>query len=311
MKILIVDDNAAIQEILRDILAEAGHNIYMSSRIDDAASKVELIKPDIVFIDSSVNGSEGVNLIIRHREQESDVPLAVILIKTPAEQTPKDMPEIVGSINKPFKSEDIFSVLDSAFGIVEKRREEDQTAKKKLKIGLNLGSIFNKQKPVEEKAEVQKAPTPDGVVYGQSYVIFEQSPVGIYMLATEFDSSWYDLIIVSSNKPKAVWEHFNDTEETVITLSANPKAGSMDIRGLGSLMTALKEFVASAERPVAIIDNFSDILEANGVNSTLVFLNELVKGIGKDATIAVSVNPNLITEKDKNILQNLFRVYRG
>lgn len=52
MKALIVDDNVAIQEIIRDILSERGHIVRLASTVDEAVEKVKSFEPDVVMLDS-------------------------------------------------------------------------------------------------------------------------------------------------------------------------------------------------------------------------------------------------------------------
>ena len=51
MKILIVDDNEAVQEIIRDILAERDHNVRLASTVDEAVEKIGSFEPDVVTIE--------------------------------------------------------------------------------------------------------------------------------------------------------------------------------------------------------------------------------------------------------------------
>ena len=54
MKILIVDDNEAVQEIIRDILVERDHNVRLASTVDEAVEKIKSFEPDVVMLDSWV-----------------------------------------------------------------------------------------------------------------------------------------------------------------------------------------------------------------------------------------------------------------
>ena len=62
--------------------------------------------------------------------------------------------------------------------------------------------------------------------------MFEEVPEDIYLLAARFNPQVFSVAIVSSNKQKAFRDYFDTDEQTIITLSANPKAGSLSIRGL-------------------------------------------------------------------------------
>ena len=61
MKILIVDDNVAVQEIIRDILVERDHNVRMASTVDEAVEKIKSFEPDVVMLDSWVGDEDGMH----------------------------------------------------------------------------------------------------------------------------------------------------------------------------------------------------------------------------------------------------------
>ena len=85
MKILIVDDNEAVQEIIRDILVERDHNVRLASTVDEAVEKIKSFEPDVVMLDSWVGEEDGMRVISRSKEEAPNLDLRVILIKTASE----------------------------------------------------------------------------------------------------------------------------------------------------------------------------------------------------------------------------------
>mgnify|MGYP000787373781 FL=1 len=96
MKILIVDDNVAVQEIIRDILAERSHNVRLASTVDEAVEKIKTFEPDVVMLDSWVGDEDGMHVISRTKEEMPNFDLKVILIKSSGELAPTDNPNIKG-----------------------------------------------------------------------------------------------------------------------------------------------------------------------------------------------------------------------
>jgi len=310
MNILVVDDNAAVREIFKDILTSKGHAVTTASTLEEGIDRLES-KPDIVFLDTKVGSDEGIHLITRHAESYPDSELYVVLVKSPSEQTPTDMPEIVTSIDKPFKSEQVLAAVDKAIAVADERRMNDSGKKRKPKKSkVKKSSGFFGRKNKEPVVKVSKAAVAEGVEFGMKYVVFEDVADDIYLLAAKFNPQVFSVAIVSSNKQKAFRDYFDTDGQTIITLSANPKAGSLPIRGLGTLMETLLKFAEDNDRPVIIIDNFKDLLEANGMNSTLVFINQLLTGLKKEATVALSVDPDRVNAKERNILLSKMKEYK-
>lgn len=301
MKILIVDDNEAVQEIIRDILVERDHNVRLASTVDEAVEKIKSFEPDVVMLDSWVGEEDGMRVISRSKEEAPNLDLRVILIKTASEVAPTDNPYIKGWVNKPFKSSDILDAIEE-MKISEAAAEVAETQRKtriKQRQKKERGGLLHRKKPqVEEVPDLAES----GIVFGRSYVMFEPDPEKIYDFVSRFNTGEYDLLIITSDRVKAIKERFSYVSLEVVPLTSSGRSGSMEIQGLGSLMVRVFNFIDEKERPVVVFDTFGDIVEANGINQSLVMLRQLMSGATKDCTFAVSVDAAPLTDKDRGIL---------
>ncbi|HJH57563.1 MAG TPA: response regulator [Euryarchaeota archaeon] len=308
MKILIVDDNEAVQEIIRDILVERDHNVRLASTVDEAVEKIKSFEPDVVMLDSWVGEEDGMRVISRSKEEAPNLDLRVILIKTASEVAPTDNPYIKGWVNKPFKSSDILDAIEE-MKISEAAAEVAETQRKtriKQRQKKERGGLLHRKKPqVEEVPDLAES----GIVFGRSYVMFEPDPEKIYDFVSRFNTGEYDLLIITSDRAKAIKERFSYVSLEVVPLTSSGRSGSMEIQGLGSLMVRVFNFIDEKERPVVVFDTFGDIVEANGINQSLVMLRQLMSGATKDCTFAVSVDAAPLTDKDRGILLHDMQIY--
>ena len=308
MKILIVDDNEAVQEIIRDILVERDHNVRLASTVDEAVEKIKSFEPDVVMLDSWVGEEDGMRVISRSKEEAPNLDLRVILIKTASEVAPTDNPYIKGWVNKPFKSSDILDAIEE-MKISEAAAEVAETQRKtriKQRQKKKRGGLLHRKKPqVEEVPDLAES----GIVFGRSYVMFEPDPEKIYDFVSRFNTGEYDLLIITSDRAKASKERFSYVSLEVVPLTSSGRSGSMEIQGLGSLMVRVFNFIDEKERPVVVFDTFGDIVEANGINQSLVMLRQLMSGATKDCTFAVSVDAAPLTDKDRGILLHDMQIY--
>ena len=308
MKILIVDDNEAVQEIIRDILVERDHNVRLASTVDEAVEKIKSFEPDVVMLDSWVGEEDGMRVISRSKEEAPNLDLRVILIKTASEVAPTDNPYIKGWVNKPFKSSDILDAIEE-MKISEAAAEVAETQRKtriKQRQKKERGGLLHRKKPqVEEVPDLAES----GIVFGRSYVMFEPDPENIYDFVSRFNTGEYDLLIITSDRAKAIKERFSYVSLEVVPLTSSGRSGSMEIQGLGSLMVRVFNFIDEKERPVVVFDTFGDIVEANGINQSLVMLRQLMSGATKDCTFAVSVDAAPLTDKDRGILLHDMQIY--
>lgn len=302
MKVLIVDDNVAVQEILKDILSEVGHNVRLAGSIEEAVGKTLDFSPDIVMLDSQIDGEEGLSYITEVEKAGKDADLRVILIKSASEIAPKDIPEIVGCIDKPFNSTEIISMLDGLAAVVADSRAPESSKAKKKK-----GSFLSRKK---RKASAPKERPDDPGIFGRSYVVFEPEPERIYDLASAFDPEKYDIMLFTSERAKAIKERFGYEEMEVVPLTATGKSGTVDIHALGTMSDMACTFIASHERPVVIFDSLGAFIESDGLSLPLMMIEEIMSSGEKEFTLAVSADDAELTDKDREILLHNMSEYK-
>lgn len=80
-KILVIDDDPSIQEILRIILERSGYQVYKAIDGEEAINQFIDIKPDLVISDISMPKGDGFNvaIVIRSKEKgDSRIPILLI-----------------------------------------------------------------------------------------------------------------------------------------------------------------------------------------------------------------------------------------
>ena len=76
-KILVVDDEAEIRELLSDFLETAGYAVKVAKSGNEALSKVEEFLPDLVMLDIILPDLDGVSVyeILRKNQSFSKIPV--------------------------------------------------------------------------------------------------------------------------------------------------------------------------------------------------------------------------------------------
>ena len=299
MKVLIVDDNVAVQEILKDILTGAGHTVRMSGSMEEAVDKFLLMRPDAVILDMKVGAGEGVSLISRMKEANSSLPLNVILVKSSADAEPTGIPEIKAVIDKPFKSTDILDALNE----VEIVEDESAPAKKKRRL-------FSGRQEKTRVPQPTVTPNERGIELGTSYVLFEKEPEHIYDFAGLFHPEHYSVLLITTGRAKQVKEKFDYNGIEVWSLGTGILKNGVDVHSLGTIVHNVKEFIGQKASPVVIFDDLADIIEANGLSNTLFMIHQFIsENKGRKWTLAVSLDEALLNEKDRGILVHDLKVY--
>ena len=299
MKILIVDDNVAIQEIVRDILVEEGHNVRVARTVDEAVAKAVAFEPDAIILDSLVGDEDGLHMLTILKDEAPRLKSKIILLKSPAELAPNDEPMIRACVDKPFKSTDITAALKE---IQDEPSDEDVPEdKKNRRKKSGRFRLFSKKKRDASAVSMEGDLQDHGVSFGTSYILFGRDSETLYGFAGLFDFNWYDVIVITTDRSKVVKERFSYGNVDVITLTDNGKAGTQAIRDLGTITDRIRGFIDGHDRPVIVFDRFDDVIEADGLNQSMLMIHQLMAGKTKMCTFVVSVDSRSLTEKDRKL----------
>lgn len=293
MKVLIVDDNVAIQEIIAEILTVDGYETDLAGSKEEAIEKLSSFKPDVILLDSIVKGESGLSILNEFNE-DSDV--RVIVLTNTREQLPKDTPFIYGFIQKPFKSSDILEKVRSL---------STESELKHLKGKKSRFKIFSKAAP-------EKPDTDLDLRFGKSYVIFENEPDLVYKVTLSYVSKNCDILVVTSGRIKSVTERFKDVHIDTLGLSPKPRLGYIELSRLGTLMKEVNNFIDSKQRPVVVFDDLEQIIDVNGLNTVLTMIYQIINGgTKKTATLIVSTKEDHLTDKDRELLLHDMELYEA
>ena len=289
MKALIVDDNIAIQEILSEILVSEGWTTEQTGDVDDAISKLESFRPDLLILDSKVNGLNSFRIL---DEMEDGNTVRVIIISRSKETIPDDNPNVIGVVTKPFKSSDILSCI----------RESDLVDSDKNAKGMIHRFFGNNQ----QSNDAGDAPFEHDVKFGHSYYVIEEEPDMVYELGMSLLKTCR-LMIITAGRTKAVNDRFKGYDTKVIGLSTKAKVGYLEMSKLGTLMNMVMSFIEENDRPVVIIDSIVQLIGVNGANTVMTMLHQIISS--SKVTLIVSIEENYLSEKDVDVLSSMMEQY--
>lgn len=113
-KILIVDDSGLSRRTLRKMLESAGHEVIEAVEGIVALELYFLEKPDVVFLDLTMTGMYGIDVLNKLREMDPQA--RVIVASADIQSSTREIVKASGAsafINKPFVSERVLETLDT------------------------------------------------------------------------------------------------------------------------------------------------------------------------------------------------------
>jgi len=293
MKVLIADDNITLQEILTEIVHDAGHTAETASAADAALSAMDSFHPDVILLD--IDMPDGLELLDRMQNSAPPIDIPVVIIRSWGRQIPQDISMVKCHIEKPFTTMDVLESINA-------------TQAKEAEAGVQPVAAAKHAEPHQNAPQATLSEM--GVLYGTSYVSFRHNPNAINNLITTFAKGGFDVLVISTKKKKTIVERFGSNKIKSLTMTIKLFGGHFNIYGLGTMIDDADEFIKSSGKPVVAFDDLNKLIDRNGMNSALTAVHQLIsKKYDKEVTFLVSVDPAGFTVKDKEILLNHMAYY--
>ncbi len=90
-RILVVDDEVEACNVLEEFLSSKGHEVYTALDGPTAISKVQEVKPQIVFLDMIMPGMGGMDVLREIKKLDPDVTVIMVTVVTDHEQAKKTL----------------------------------------------------------------------------------------------------------------------------------------------------------------------------------------------------------------------------
>ena len=127
-KILLIDDDEDLAELVRTKLAAEGHDVALMHSGEGAFERAKQVKPDIVILDIMLPGVTGYQICRRIRKDPELYPIGVLILTALGEE-----PEILHGLEqgaddylaKPFKLSDLTEKLSSLAALLEASKKRN------------------------------------------------------------------------------------------------------------------------------------------------------------------------------------------
>ena len=111
-RILVVDDDADIRDMLRFKLAKAGFEVHTEEDGETGLAAAREIHPDLILLDWMMPRLTGPEVVRELRQEEADTRVPVILLTAKAQETDVQRGFAAGAddyISKPFSPRELMS----------------------------------------------------------------------------------------------------------------------------------------------------------------------------------------------------------
>ena len=112
--ILIVDDSASIRQVVKINLSTAGHSVVEAVDGQDALTKVQAQKPDLIISDINMPNMDGLTFVRKLKENPDYKFIPIIMLTTESQEEKKMEGMSIGVkawLVKPFKPDQLMTAV--------------------------------------------------------------------------------------------------------------------------------------------------------------------------------------------------------
>jgi len=149
-KILIVDDELSIVEVLKSLLSREGHNITTSSNGKDALKHLREQVFDLLITDIRLPEIDGISLLRQARELQSHLAVIVITAYAKVDNAVEAMKNgAFDYVTKPFKFDELLLTVQRALSY-EQALAENEVLKSSISTHLHFNCMVGDSEPMRK-----------------------------------------------------------------------------------------------------------------------------------------------------------------
>lgn len=163
-KILIIDDETHILELLKLNLEFYGYEVHTFDSGENALTTIEKIKPDLLLLDLMLPGENGIEICKKIRNNPNLNKMRILILSAKSEEIDKIICLEIGAddyITKPFSLRELIARIGATFRRIDpdfynpsnevknNDNQENIIYYKDLKIDLKNGVIYKEDKTIE------------------------------------------------------------------------------------------------------------------------------------------------------------------
>jgi two-component system, NtrC family, nitrogen regulation response regulator NtrX len=115
-KILVIDDEPELRELMKDVLEDEGYQLFCAGSGADGIALNTQEDPDLILLDMRMPEMDGIATLRAIRTSDDQVPV-IILTGYGCPDTIRDAADLDVSeyLSKPFENRDLVSIIANAF----------------------------------------------------------------------------------------------------------------------------------------------------------------------------------------------------
>lgn len=302
-KILVVDDNIAVLEIVSELISASGYQPITATSGRDALEKVQTERPDLMLLDINMPDMDGWS-VLRAMKEKGLAEGTKIVMLTATTEIGTDifgLQDVVdGYVRKPFNNDELSNRLKELLGDAPKVKE---TVKEERGL-KGLRSMLRKRN--EEGG--MEIPRSSAKVYdlrrGFGYLVKENKPSRSFEIFVDQVTHNIPGLCVTRQHPTIVRKEWGLEKTPIIWLSNQLGKVYVNPTNIGILSDTIIRFVEKSGDSVVLLDGIEFLVVNNDFDKVLRMIHHVMEAVMENRSrLIISVDPRTLNTRELALLE--------
>jgi CheY-like chemotaxis protein len=318
-KVLIVDDNPAVTEIVSELVSNVGYTPIIASGGREALERAEKENPDLILLDINMPDMDGWS-VLRILKERGYTNRGKVMMLTAATEIGTDIfglqDVVAGYIRKPFTNEALearlHEVLDEP--IVEPSveivpQEPELTTKKPSAFSKLFGKAptpkpLTPPPPDSGMENARQSAKLYDLHKGYAYLVRETKPKKSFEVFVDQVTHNIQGLCVTRQHPSTIRKEWGIDKTPIIWLSNQLGKVYINPTNIGILSDTIIRFVEKSGDSVVLIDGVEFLIVNNDFEKVLRMIHHVTEAVMENKSrLIVSVDPRTLSVRELALLE--------
>jgi len=301
---MVVDDNAAILEIVSELISAAGYQPITATGGKDCLAKLSVEGPDLVLLDINMPDMDGWTVLrtIKEKGLAENTKVMMLTATTEIGTDIFGLQDVVsGYIRKPFNNEELQARLQEILGD-QPPLPQDEPEKERKGLFSRL-----KKKEDEERGGMEVARN-SAKVYelrrGFSYLVKETKPHKSFEIFVDQVTHNIQGLCVTRQHPTILRKEWGMEKTPIIWLSNQLGKVYVNPTNIGILSDTIIRFVEKSGDSVILVDGVEFLVVNNDFDKVLRMIHHITEAVMENRSrLIISVDPRTLDIRELALLE--------
>ena len=300
---MVVDDNAAILEIVTELISNAGYQPLTAIGGRECLDKVQSERPDLMLLDINMPDMDGWAVLRTLKEKGLTEGMKIMML-TATTEIGADIfglqDVVTGYIRKPFTNDELSQKVRKALGDQPEGREAPVLESERK----GLRSLLRKR---DEKGGVEEARTSAKMFElhrGFSYLVKETKPHRSFEIFVDQVTHNIPGLCVTRQHPTIIRNQWGLEKTPIIWLSNQLGKVYVNPTNIGILSDTIIRFVEKSGDSIVLIDGVEFLIVNNDFDKVLRMVHHVTEAVMENRSrLIISVDPRTLETRELALLE--------